>query len=184
MNAKMLGLAACLVVLLASRAFASQPATAQRVVTLSQAIHSLEVAVADLRQEFVTPVAGVPIDPQPQQALAVAPAVKVDKASPISFQYRVITATVQFNRLHVAYDDGPELWYTQGSFVDPTDSKTYSFLFNDMAAMASSRDATMDCVVVFRPVDRELTEDDVATIIPVAWLAKDPTILQTIIAGK
>ena len=89
---------------------------------------------------------------------------------PVSMQCRVITTVVHFSRLRVADDNGPDMWYTQGFFTDPTDSKTYNFLFNDMGAAAAANDEKALCVVVFRPCDRQLTESDIQALIPTDWV--------------
>lgn len=135
-------------------------------------IDRLEAAMADLLVEFGVPAGSVPTAGQATQVKQpVAPvALQTGRTQPWSERYRTITTVVQFSRLRYPNDNGPDLWYTQGMFIDPTDGKAYTFLFDDMGALAISHGEQCECVVVYRPADRELNESDVAAIIPVDWV--------------
>lgn len=130
----------------------------------------LEQAVQSLEQECSAPPGSPDVAPPPVAAAPAAPPTVVSSRQPISIQCRVITTTVHFSRLRVDDDNGPDMWYTQGFFVDPTDNKTCHFLFNDMGAAAAANDEKAQCIVVYRPCDRQLTESDIQAIIPIEWV--------------
>lgn len=135
------------------------------------AINDLEQAILALEREMSSDTPST----QPATATSTAAAETETPSLPLSLlpwstEYRTITTTVTFSLLSIAHEDGPITWYTQGSFADPEDGRIYHFLFNDMGAMAASRQAKLECVVVFRPFDRQLTESDIAAMIPVEWV--------------
>jgi hypothetical protein len=82
----------------------------------------------------------------------------------------VITTLVHFARLRLSCEDGPDMWYTQGFFEDPTDHKTCRFRFNDMGAAAAGNEYAAMFVVVYHPADRELGESDIEAMIPTDWV--------------
>lgn len=137
--------------------------------SLSQALANLEQEIAQLEKEFTSP-AEPGQQPAPVQPTNPPPPAVEYRTQPWSMQYRTITTVVTFDRIRVTTEDGLEIWYSKGYFFDATDGKTYQFLLNDMGAMAASRDPKMECVVVFRPADRQLTERDIASIIPIEWV--------------
>jgi hypothetical protein len=130
---------------------------------LAQAIHELE------REMAADSPTTRPAPAVPQRA---EPVVLPVSLKPWSMQFRTVSVTVHFSTLAVSHQDGPTTYYTQGFFADPEDGRVYHFLFNDMGAMAASREESVECVVVFRPYDRQLTESDIAAIIPVDWVKK------------
>lgn len=143
----------------------------------------LETAIADLAREMAAESSAKPsTQPATQPAEKSAP-VAAQQAEvitvaqttyvwpqPWSMQYRTITTVVEISLMEVASENGPTLYYSQGSFVDPTDGRIYQFLLNDMGAMAVTRPHKTDCVVVFTPADRQLTESDIAAIVPLEWI--------------
>ncbi|MFB3892811.1 MAG: hypothetical protein ACE15C_12390 [Phycisphaerae bacterium] len=178
---RLLGLIVCAAILLpavTAQAFHVSPQAAvqggqEQARSVSQAISDLEREVTALESEFAKSPANVPTtQPAAQTTTQTQPQIDVTdfRNQPISMQYRIIHAVVHFNRLRVVYDEGPEMCFSQGDFVDPSDGKTYHFQFNDMGAMASTREDKQECIVVFRPADRQLTESDIAAIVPVEWV--------------
>lgn len=160
--------------LLAAGLLAAVPSSAFQLVTSPSGdevrslptIRELEQAVRDLEQEYSNKAAATqPAAPDQETRIPAATA-----RPPFSTQCRVITTVVTFNRVRVADEDGPDMWYTQGYFEDPADHKTYRFQFDDMGATADSNEPRSLCVVVFHPSDRQLNESDIVAIIPTEWV--------------
>ncbi|RPI59551.1 MAG: hypothetical protein EHM48_08705 [Planctomycetaceae bacterium] len=160
----------------------STPAPAPTVgKTLSETIADLEDAVAELTEEFTSvsvmnegPAVSKDEKPAPMPLADVS-----DSSKPWSMQYRVIVTVVTFYNLNVSPDEGPELRYSEGSFIDPIDDKTHSFLLNDMGALSASHAVPMLCVVTYRPADRQLSESDIASIVPIDWINKETSAKQS-----
>lgn len=144
---------------------AAAPAQEQKVSVVG-ALQELERSIAQLRQEIakpLTPASQPVIDRHGASASSQI-------AQTWSTQYRTILTQVTFAELCVGEDAGPAILYSLVSFVDPTDNKSCQVLLNDMGALCAGQAGQRMCVVVFRAADRQLTEADIAAIVPLDWI--------------